>query len=296
MSYTFPSGGNVIFELLLYQVPSGGSVLFDLNEQGSSSNVIYEFRGGNKLTFYSADMSSAVFTMSLAENQTFPLSNLHSNLRLLFWRPSASTSNQTLNVDLGSAKECDFLSIGSHNFLEIPGASFQYAMTDDGNFGDPITAVEVGRSDLNVFTFNKVTKRYWRIIFSNCSGTTPQVGMLHLGKSMMFPFSYNLDAEVGNKQYSTTVKEAPNGTIRTSQKSNGRKRLEISFSSIDDASKSAWLLMMEKIKGRLSPFFFKDNNDVLHLVHFEDDYIPVKGVRKNVNELARLKMCEQIAA
>jgi hypothetical protein len=286
MIYTPPNGNDIGFVLISYSPPSGDLLLFDLTEQKP---------GDIRPVFYAADISFAAFTMSLTENASYPLSNLHTNIPTLLWKSSANTNNQTLNIDLGSARACDFLGIGSQNWLFMTSVKFQCATTDDGNFTDPLTILNLnGSPDLpNIIPFESKTKRYWRILFENCNNIIPQLGLFYISKSMVFPFPYNMDAELGNKQFSTTVKISPDGTLRTTRQIAGRERMEVSFTLIDDVTAAAWQTMMDAVQGRLNPFFFKDDNEKLHLVHFEEDYIPVKGKRANVNDLVRLKMCHQ---
>jgi hypothetical protein len=245
--------------------------------------------------FYAANMSAAVFTMSLAENASFSLSNLHTNVPSQLWKSSASTNAQTLNIDLGLAKECDFLALGAHNFTSMTTVKLQYATTDDGNFTDPIDALTLnGAAAAPIpLTFTLATKRYWRILFTDCNSVIPECGLLFLGSKLSMPFNYNMDAELGNKQFGTTSKESLSGILRTSRQIAGRQRMEITFTLIDDATVTLWQTMMDIIQGRLNPFFFKDDRDVIHILHFEEDYVPAKGKRANANDLVRLKMCHQ---
>lgn len=248
--------------------------------------------------FYAADMSAAVFTMSLSEDANYPLSNLHTNLPTLFWGSPASTNNQKLNIDFGSAKACDFLALGSCNWGNMTNVELQYSESDQANFPDPRDALIINYGDIInwtpiVFPFTKVTRRYWRLQFTDCNSISPLCALLLLGEKMTMPFNYDMDAELGNKRFSTNVKESLGGTLRTSRQIAGRKRMEVSFTLIDDATVIAWQTMKDSIQGRLNPFFFKDHLDVIHILHFEEDYIPAKGKRANVNDLMRLKMCHQ---
>ena len=246
--------------------------------------------------FYAADMSAAVFTMSLTEDANYPLVNLHSNLPSMLWKSSANTNAQTLKIDLGSAKAVDFLAIGSSNFYSMTTTKLQYATTDDGNFSDPVDAFTDFNDPDNapyVCTFTLATKRYWRIIFTNTGGIIPQIGLLLLGAKMAMPFNYDMDAELWNKQFTTNGIRAIDGTLRTASTIGGWKRAEVSFTILSDATATAWQALMDKIKGKLNPFFFADHLGEIHIVHSEEDYVPVQGRRYNINDLARLKMCHQ---
>jgi hypothetical protein len=246
--------------------------------------------------FYAADMSAATFTMSLAENSSFPLTNLHSNLPSMLWKSSANTNGQWLKIDLGFPKPVNFLGFGTYNFYSMTTVKFQYATTDDGNFTDPVDAI----ADLNdpdnapnADTFTLVTKRYLRIYFTNTGGIIPQIGLLYIGLKMEMPYNYDMDAELGNKQFNTSAVRAISGIMRTTAQIGGWKRMEVSFTLNTDAVVMAFQTMMDAIKGKLNPFFFKDHLDVINIVHFEEDYIPARGIRYNINEIIRLKMCNQ---
>jgi hypothetical protein len=247
--------------------------------------------------FYASDMSDAVFTMSEAEDTAYPLNNLHTNIPSLQWMSSTKAASQTLNIDMGSVKGCDFIALGEYDWNLLSGAKLQVGATDDGNFASPVNLLTsfTGSAPI-VFPFGFTTRRYWRILFTNTEGALgwkPSAGLLYLGYKMTMPFNYNMDAELGNKQYSTTSKESLSGILRTSRQVGGRARAEVSFTLIDDATVTAWQLFMETIQGRLNPFFFKDDSGVLDIYHSEDDYIPAKGVRANVSDIARIKMCKQ---
>lgn len=238
--------------------------------------------------FYAADMSAAVFTMSETEDASYPLNNLYTNLPTLFWKSSTSTNNQTLNIDLGSAKACDFLGLGHHSLVYI---KLQVGETDDGNFAAPVDVVD--NVSAMAESFSSVTKRYWRLYFTNNNSIIPEIGLLYLGTKLSMPFNYDMDAEMNNKQFATTVKESLAGTLRTSRQVAGRMRAEVTFSLNDDNTVTAWQLFMDTIKGQLNPFFFKDDNGVLGIYHSEEDYVPAKGMRANVNDIARIKMRKQ---
>lgn len=246
--------------------------------------------------FYAADMLAAAFTMSLSENTDYPLSNLHTNIPTLLWKSSANTNNQTLNIDLGSAKACDFIAIGSHNWADMTIANLQIDNADNPAFPNPTTIIPVNNAftiSPIVLTFTIVTKRYWRILFTNTNSIIPECGLLFLGPKMIMPYNYNMDDERGNKQFETNVKSSLSGILRTARQIAGRQRMEVSFTLIDDTTAAAWQTMMDAVQGRLNPFFFKDHLDTIHILHFEDDYIPAKGKRANVNDLVRLKMYHQ---
>jgi len=246
--------------------------------------------------FYASDMSNAVFTGSIAEDALYPLSNLNTNLPSLIWRSDGGYNDQTLIVDMGSIKGCDFLALGAYNWSGMTTVKLQVGTTDDGAFDSPVdlfTSIPGAPAAPVVFTFGYTTRRYWRILFSDTNDLIPECGLLLLGAKMQMPFNYNMDAETGNKKFATTAKESLSGILRTSRQTAGRKRMEITFTLIDNSTVINWLRVMDAIQGRLNPFFFKDADDTLDIWHSEDDYVPAKGVRANVNDLARIKMCKQ---
>jgi hypothetical protein len=249
--------------------------------------------------FYAADMSSAVFTASLSANASYPVSNLNTNIPTLYWQSSASTNSQTLNIDLGSAKSCNFLAIGSHNFAGMTIVNFQIDNADNPAFPNPTTIIPVNNDFalspyLNNSFNGNYTKRYWRLIFTNTNSIIPQCGLILLGTFLTMPYPYNMDAELNNKQFVTTTKETLSGIIRTSRQMAGRKRMEVTFTLIDDATVTSYQTMMNAIQGSLNPFFFADHLGTLHIVHLEDDYIPAQGLRANVNDIVRMKMRHQM--
>ena len=141
--------------------------------------------------FYAADMSAAVFTMSLTENPSYPLINLHSNLPTLLWSSSAATNGQTLNIDLGSAKACDFIAFSAENTLFMNTVYLQYGTVDDGNFASPVNAVTLKGGW--IFPFSSVTKRYWRIMFTDTNSLIPVCSLLLLGSQLALPITYQYE-------------------------------------------------------------------------------------------------------
>jgi len=247
--------------------------------------------------FYAADMSGAVFTASLAADAVYPLDNLHTNVPALPWKSSALTNGQTLNIDLGSAWACDFVALGAHNLLSMGNVKLQVGTIDNGAFATPIDVAVLNGLAVSpgVVTFASVTKRYWRILFTDTNYVTPQIGLLLLGSKFATPFPYDSDSAIGNKQFSTSSKLDMYGTIRTSRQIPGRERMEVTFTLVDDATVTAFLAFMNIVQGQWNPFFFVDHKGTLHIMHFEEDYIEAKSVRYNINDIARLKMRHQNA-
>jgi hypothetical protein len=237
--------------------------------------------------FYACDLASAVFTMSLTEDSSYPLANLSSYLASKLWKSSANTNGQTLNIDLGSAKECDFVGMGAQNFSGMT-VSLQYDDTDNPYFSSPRTAATLSGFANTPKTINfetSITKRYWRILFTSTNSTIPQLGLLFIGLKLSLPHTYDWDFNIGDKEYATTGRRAIDKTLRTVRLGGGVGKHQFKISLTDDTFRTNWQAMLAKTYGAANPIFWADHADNIRISHFGADYLPVSGHRYNITNI-----------
>jgi hypothetical protein len=247
--------------------------------------------------FYAADMSAAAFTMSLAEDASYPLSNLHTNIPTLLWKSSAATNVQTLKIDLGVAKACDFLAIGTHNWAGMTTVNLQYDTADNPAFTSLVDLIPTANGFTANFpqliTFTSATKRYWRVLFTNCNSVVPQAGLVLLGAKLTFPHTYDWDFNLGDKQYNTTKATDINGVIRTARSGGGRGVHKFKLSLTDDTFRTDWQALCEKTFGSANPFVWTDDVAVKRISHFAEDYLPISKHRYNITDLLAISLIDQ---
>ncbi len=246
--------------------------------------------------FYAADLASVVFTMSLTENASFPLANLSTYLPLDLWKSSAATNAQTLKIDLGSAKACDFLALGSYNWSGMTTVSLQVDNADNPAFTSPVDVLPAANPFASapvVSTFSSLTKRYWRILFTNTNSIVPQAGLLLLGSQLALTQTYDWDFNIGDKEFTTNKRASIEGTIRTVRLGGGRGKHTFKISLTNDAFRTSWQALCAKTYGSANPFFWADHAATIRISHFEADYMPIAGHRYDITDLVPITLLDQ---
>lgn len=247
--------------------------------------------------FYAGELASNVYTMSLAESPTYPLSNLSTYIPTDEWSSSANTNAQTLSIDLGSAKAIDTIILHNHNLNLMTTVKLQVDAAGNPAFSSPVDVVAnlVTGATAGIFKteFGATTKRYWRILFTDTNAVIPAIGQLFLSSKFDVGQPYDAPFEGGNDEYETAQKTSLSGVDRASQNFGGKTIFKISFSLGGVTFKLAWIAFHNKVRGRLCPFYFADVEDSIYLVKFTQDYNPAETIRYQLNNVQTVTLLKQ---
>lgn len=252
--------------------------------------------------FYIGQLDQATFTMTEAENDAYPLSNLKSHFPAYLWRSSTMAANQSLVIDFGSAKACDFVIVEGHNFADLGADAVKLQAADDDGFSVNLVTISdalAGLSSPGKIEFTEQSKRYWRILFEKAAGdlsTFPELGQAFINKKFEVTQGYNWGYRGGNTEYQTAIKPSLSGIELTYQAHDGHILFEFRFSLQDDDFKTKWVALHNAARGRLYPFYFYDIDDQDWYVCLTEDYNPVRTVKKSNHETDTIRLRAKTAA
>lgn len=217
--------------------------------------------------FYAGELDACTFTMSATEDASFPLSNLHSYVPADLWKSSATTSYQTLKVDLGSALYRDTIIVEGHNFPSLDPIDhiyLQYDTNDNSSFANPVNAVDIRTaSGRTKFSFSPVTKRYWRLYFDNGGDVLeakPEIGNLFICREVDAGFTYVYPYAEKNEGTPSTLRRSVSGFARSARTYGAITKWKITFDVMSDTFRTAWLRFHQKVIGQ-TPFYYYDCDD-----------------------------------
>jgi len=251
---------------------------------------------------YHTLLSDYSITMSETEDSSFPLSNLKTYFEDDLWKSSNNSNGQALTIDFGAAKACDSLVLAEENIRDMSGGGDVVLQADtSAGFGSPTTVLAnlVGGEDVDdgtrrVFEFSSLSRRYWRILFINTDATIPQIGQIYLDTRLDFENAYDWPYRKGSPQFETFVSPAVDGRIRTSQQYAGRLSQSFTFSLQNNTVRTNYLAFVERVRGRLRPFYFRDHEDGFGFFVSDQDLLPVDTTRYAQNKMT-IAMTEQRA-
>lgn len=118
------------------------------------------------------------------ENAQFPAEYTQDDSKMLFWRSTAIAAEQDIDIDLGGAKEYDFVAILGHN-LSV-AATIVVKGADDAGFSSNVVTDTLTHASLNIYGKLAAarTKQYVRIALTDAGNTAGylQVGAVVVGK------------------------------------------------------------------------------------------------------------------
>ena len=239
--------------------------------------------------FLGCDLSLATYTWSAGAHASYPVTNLATYFASDVSKSNATTADQYITIDFGSATACNTIALGNTNFSTVAPdtkIALQYNTNDDTTWADAVEAVEIAISNSDqVLTFSSQTKRYWRIIFTSTVplAVAPQIGNLFLGTRLQFESTYEWDFARNNLAFETVETTSISGALRMSQTFTGRKRFDLVFRLQSDTFKSSFDTFNGTVRGKLRPFYFVDTNSSIYYVHLDTDTPTPKGYRYNQN-------------
>lgn len=172
-----------------------------------------------------------------SENAQFPAEYTQDDMKQLFWRSTAIAAEQDLDVDLGSAKEYNFVAILGHN-LSV-AATIAIKGADDSAFMVNVVTVSLTHSTLNIFSKLAAarTKQYLRIAITdigNASGYL-QVGTIVVGKLSYLNRLYSQGFAEGVIN-ETAIEYSPSMNIFTVEEKPGLFNQVLAWSGLDTNS------------------------------------------------------------
>lgn len=195
----------------------------------------------------------------------------------MYWKASSKTSPALVPVNLGSAKEIDFVAILAHN-IEPSGVTIKFQGADNAAFDSGLVTKTLTYNATNIFEFfTAFTKQYVRLRLEKGSDFTdyPQVATILCSKYFELNRSERAGYERGHEDPSV-VEEGDELVIFTQEK----PRIEIGsfpFVGISDAVRATILNFIEEVgihKAFVLCFDYSDANNESMWVRNSEVTIP----------------------
>jgi len=145
------------------------------------------------MKFYYENIRDATITYSGTADTSYPVSNLNNVSNNMKFKDSTPADGATIDIDLGSAKACDYIIIGN---LITDGASVAISRGSDGSNFTNIGTVSTSQATASNtrYTFTSVTYRYWRLTFTETS-SFDKVGIGNIFLGTEFELDHNPELE-----------------------------------------------------------------------------------------------------
>jgi len=121
-----------------------------------------------------------------SENPQFPATDTQADTPSLFWRSANnSNANESITIDLLTAKNVDFVAFLNHNLGE--NAVIKWRACEDANFSSNVTERTITHSPTNIYHFfganNSTANRYGQISIADNNASTSyfQIGAIVAG-------------------------------------------------------------------------------------------------------------------
>lgn len=235
-------------------------------------------------------------------DSNFPLVNLQSYYPDQVWK-SASTGAQSIVIDFGSARACDYIVIDNFSFGNADSVILE-AANDSGFSSGLVTPIPGGTifagTDTipNYFSFSSQTKRFWRLRLTIASpplANAPYIGNWFLGAKLDWGYPYEYPYKNAARKFATKEGTALDGRLRMAQTYSGRRTWAFDMMNIPDTTKNLFVTMYGVIRGRLRPFYFVDVDAVsTSLVHLDLDDDPTETQRFSLNDMKKLVLKAQM--
>lgn len=225
--------------------------------------------------YYSESIDDATLTLdTLDEAVGYPIENIQDRNINTKWKTDTDDIVGYVQVDLGSARNCDYIILGSHNYTSaLLGIALSSCTAGDGDFTPEAWAIGSAGPTYHDYTsgditnwmeiFNSVNKRYWRLYLEQTINFNVEIAAIFLG--IKWSHDHNPELPVGEESgYKVRMNEAEGGA-RFSQIANTtvRKEWDYDYKYIIASEKTKFETWRDAIymSDRLSryPFFFSDD-------------------------------------
>lgn len=210
------------------------------------------------------------------------------------WVSGNTNSHQWIQFKVN--ENIDTIIIANHNLsgsLTMTGDDAVWLLRDNNvNFSSPeyVTPLVEPTRDIVIINIPATTDRYFRFYYSGSLTEAPYLGNVFFCKKVGFQRNYNIGYKINNHKFDTVVKTAINGRTQTYQKCDGKESIEATIAYLNDTKKAEWVTFANKIKGRLYPFYFLDDDNYIHYVSMAKDYTPVIAMKTNINDVQSIVM------
>jgi hypothetical protein len=237
-----------------------------------------------------------------ATDSNFPLVNIQSYYPDQIWK-STSTGAQSVTIDFGAAKQCDFIVLDTYSWGNADSVILECA-NDSGFTSGLVTAIAGGiiyagtSVTTDYYSFASQIRRYWRLRLTIASpplANVPYIGNWFLGSKLDWGQTYSYPYKNTNRKYQTVETTALDGRLRMTQVYAGRPYWEFDMSNLSDAVKALFQTMYGVVRGKLRPFYFVDvDGATANLVHMDLDYDSTETRVFNVNDVKKLILKKQL--
>ena len=252
--------------------------------------------------FLGCDLSVPTYTWSVGVTSGYPVDNLKNYFPDSVSRSNATTDAQYLTIDFGTAVSCNYVILHGHNFetLGLPSNEvlLQTNTNDDTNWADASTVVTITADvDPIGYSFNAVSKRYWRLLFSKGSALSakPEIGNLFLGTTLDFEKPHEFKHYTNMPSSVTSKMRSLDGRMRTAQTYGPIRRHRATFRLHSDAFVALWRTFLATVGNDALPYYYIDKDSGLYLVNLTSGFTPAESFRYNLNDIATLEMESTLA-
>lgn len=225
---------------------------------------------------YAQSIDDAALTIdTMTSDANYPLTNLQDRNKSVYWKEGTGNTSGYIQIDLVTARACDFLILGNHNYTDTgKGIALSSCTDGDGDFTPEAWAIGSAGPTYHDYVsgnvtnwmeiFTSVNKRYWRLYLEAMGAVTyQQIATIFLGTK--WNYDHNPELTVGEESgYKVRMNEAEGGA-RFSQIANTtvRKEWDYDYKYIIASEKTKFETWRDAIymSDRLSryPFFFSDD-------------------------------------
>lgn len=227
-------------------------------------------------SFYAQSIDDATLTLNTLDEATgYPKENLQDRNKNTVWKCDTANISGYIQIDLVTARACDFLILGSHNYTDTNyGIKLAYDSADDPGFagitysiGSAIAYHDYQAADETnwIQIIQSRSKRYWRLYLEAMgAATNQQIGTIFLGTAFDLAKNPELISDISSG-YDVSINQAAGGT-RYGQIANTtvRRHWEYDWSYITESEKTKYETWRDLIfmgdKFSLHPFYFTDDN------------------------------------
>lgn len=149
-------------------------------DQGFVLPFDYGINEDNPIIGYSSVLEDAVTITATSETTTEPASNLRNGSTYLAWQATAPGA-QSITIDLGVQKACDYFGLAVHNLATAGGTvSLEYNITGS-EWVQIVAPIAPENNGVLFVRFTQATARYWRLNISGLVAAPARIAVFYLG-------------------------------------------------------------------------------------------------------------------
>lgn len=238
------------------------------------------------VTFYHQSIDNATLTINtLTSDADHPLINLQDRSKNVYWKAGNANTSGYIQIDLGSARVCDFLILGNHNYTNTGvGIKLQHAsdaafttglgwiLGDDGPTYHDYTATDV--TNWLEAPGTTPARQYWRLYLEAMGAATyQQIATIFLGTKFEHTVNWSYGSGRLGHQWGVQVGKTTGGIRRRQKNHDERKIWQYTFEWINETHHDNIVSWAQSVYGNWYPFFFADEEASLYYVALADSGI-----------------------